>query len=700
MRVPWLISFFFSLLIPISVLAGDQTKNTYDLIEEALARKTITQAQAILYRALALRGDPGLPEELIGNPSVAPTLVPESDLHIGNLSSALAALTASEQVSALRMMAPPSFVPGLADLSANPTGDSLPSPAPDPSWKKLEATEFVVWYSDTDPKAALYLPAIVSAFPQVLAKLSFMSKKPLSDENESFDYETKDGKKVTIGNGGDGRIDIFLMPMGRGASARGYAQPYERERLSDPRPGFLVLNTSINLSVARMKSVLMHETMHLVQFAYPMKMGLGATSNINEGVAKWSEDVWDSGSQFEHEWVQFFRNGATSLKSASYGTWTWYYFLVHELGTFIIDRIYLSMADKGPYDAMNASIPGGFMDMWPGYTKKEWNQYPPEDNNSFKTWDDFSEVPQDLKGKDVKPNKIDIDLTKGAYVYQENVSLKTLSRKYVAFEFAEMSLAHSLSIGMTHFWAKSKVTLRAMVEYESGWKYVKWDDQYEDREICLDRKNERIKQFVLIYSNFDHRDTSGPAEFASSVVATNMPCNGWQGHVESSMELKNSNGTMSITATTDATFKAADSKVEDANSGPHFPGIFHLFSLKTKYHIQATTTEGCSGVASDSIEVAGDRLKKVGNIGLYPYNGPSNGNYRTISAAIGHPLPEPIQLRMTCPGGRNYLVPVQLSLLTTEKMKKLEPGSAVLHGKHEPIPGLKWKYRFVPVELN
>ena len=683
-------SIIVALFFSVATFAQEASKNPFDLIEAALQAGEITKAQAVLYRVLAFRGDPHLPAAFVGDIESPQESTTPGDLYTAELNSVFADLQAPEQGLALRMLAPPAYVPGLHDVMANPDNSDLPSPQPDQHWTKLELTNAIIWYTDNDANAQVYVEAIKQALPQVLEKLAgFMSKAPLTDEGESHEYITKENKKVVIGNGGDGRLDIYVMPMGRKANARGYANPYGDVYQGKAYPGFLVMNSGIGLSAARMKSVLMHETMHLVQMAYPRKTSHVASYKMDEGVAKWSEDVWDAASQFEHEWYDFFRDGRLSLKTESYGTWTWYYFLTHELGNFIIDKIYLGMANSEPYKAMNDAIPGGFKQMWPGYTKKEWNHYPPESENSFKTWDQFSDTPRDEKKREIQPIEVKIDPTVGDYVYENEVVLKSMTRKYIEFAFNDLTQIRSVSIGMTHFWAKDKVTLRAMVQYESGWKYETWDSQYEDKLICFDRKKERILNLVLIYSNYDYQSDE-PAGLAAKVSATNLPCNGFKGHVDG--EIKNSAYT--LTMSTDAMFNAAPMITDEPDAGPHFSGHFNLFSIKTTYLFKGTDGQGCSAHKADTIELAGEQLKRSGNIGLYPWNDHTTGGYRAVSGAIGHPLPRPIDITYTCPNGRNYTVPMQLALWPGTRQTKLLPNETDIVGTYDMGANGLWKFKF------
>src|SRR4051794_35607320 len=106
-------------------------RNPFDLLEEAQKKGEITYAQSVLYGALAMWGDSSLPEKYRGNPETAPELSSENDLHTTQLSHVLGDLSPLEQRQALRLIAPPAYVKGLADGVGIPADGDYPAPSPD-----------------------------------------------------------------------------------------------------------------------------------------------------------------------------------------------------------------------------------------------------------------------------------------------------------------------------------------------------------------------------------------------------------------------------------------------------------------------------------------------------------------------------------------------------------------------------------------
>jgi hypothetical protein len=678
-------------------------KNTFDLIEEALGSGQITIAQAVLYRALAFRGDPGLPEQFVGNPGAPQKNTAPSDLQISTLVDVLPDLNPAEELIALRLMAPPAYVPNLfPGTEIPPEGEDYPKPSPNDNWTHLDTLDAKIWYLINDPKGELFAKAAHESYSKILQTLqNITGRTPLSDEFDSHEYVTKTEKKVIIGNGGDKKTDIYILPFPNVSKTMGYSVPFKGGGSKDPSSGFIVISSTGNSNNRVFNSTLMHEAMHLVQFSYPKKISHSSTYKIGEGVSTWSEEEWDKKSQYEHPWVDFFRLGWLSLKDQSYATWPFYYFLTHELGTNIIDDIYKLMATNDPYKAIDVAIPNGFKGMWPDYTIREWNQYPPLDDNSFKKWDEFSEVPFEDDNHAVKTKLININMNQGDYLFKKEMALKPLSRAYFDFEVPDLSLVRSLSIGMSHYWLKSKIALRALIQYESGWKIEKWDNQYENKQICLDKKDERISRIILIYDNYDYKD-SAPAKFEVNVSATNMACNGFQGRVETNIRTKDGNATSSLIITSDLQFVAAKSKIDEVEAGPHFPGRFNLFALKSTYHFSATDSSNCKADKGDTIELAGEKMAKYGSIELYSYNDHTTGNYRIVSGAVGHPLDTPITITYHCPDGKTYSIPFALSILDRIVSPTLPPNTSVIEGKTlnpniDAKTFMEYKYKFYPI---
>ncbi len=674
------LSLFFGSL---TAWAADSDRSPFDLLEEARLKGEITSAETVLYNALAMWGDSSLPAQYRGNPSTPPELVSENDLHTTRLAHVMDELSPQEQRQALRLVAPPAYVQGIADGVGLPADGDLPAPHPDPNWLWFETTETKVWYLFNDPNGERYAKAIRDASPEVIRKLTtLMGRGPLPDDGESYEYKIKGGKTVTIGNGGNNKIDIYIIPINarNNTTFRAYAASYKDPETNAATPGFIVFDSNKNLPDRRVKSILMHEMMHLVQFAFPKVSGHVETYPVGEGTAKWSEDHWDSSSQYEHDWNLWARHGWISLKAESYATWTFYYYLVHELSSDLIQGIYSAMSGKHPYEAVDAALPGGFKKVFPDFARKEWNQLPNEE--SFLEWDSFPETPYESKAQEVQVKPILIQAASGDFRDKKEFTLLPLTRKYLAYSIPAGTDVRSFSVSMAHFFQKDQISLKALVQYESkGWKVEDWNSQMQDKELCFDMKDERIKKIVLIYTNFDHKD-GGSVDLRTEVKSTNLGCFAYKGKVTGSM--KTGSGTSYSSITTDANvWFEAESRDSKGGGGTHMPGRFNLTSLQVGYTYNAQSGD-CTASKSETLSFAGPTLKKIGTIGLYPYHTTNIPNGRMLNGAIQHPLDKPIPVTFYCPRGRTYtgyfyIFPWLIGNYGAGYIK-IAPGSGVIQG--------------------
>ncbi len=684
-----------------SNLHATESKNPYDLIDAARKAGTISDAQAALYNAQAFRQLPALPEAYRGDPKAPQLNTTPGHLYTALLIGQFSKLALGEQKQALKLMAPPAYVwnprqRSLIDNDGAAEGDNedSPQPDPDPSWITVENTDVKVWYRKEDPRGANFARTLSSSYAKIRDRLvALMDRGPLADGGESYSYETKDGTKVAIGNGGNDKLDIYVMPC-PGATFYAYTMPYVSPMKPNPSPAFIVFNSSYDMDDDRLKANLGHEMMHAIQFAFPRLTSQLESYAVNDGVAKWAEELLFPDKHYAHEWVEFTLYGATSLLTDSYATWTFYYYLQHELGQSTLKMIYENMAGKSTYDAIDTTITGGFKKQWPLFTVKEWNQAPGVE--SFWEWDKYGFTPHEAKDIPVQEKAMTIG-AKGDFVDELDFELKPLTRRYFSYAVDSKTKARSISVSMPHYFQRDKIFLKALVKYAgaSSWRVEDWNKQRASKELCLDMTDEKLEKLVLIYSNFDHHGTDA-TRVNPTVTATNLGCYMYKGRIKGSVKGK----TISLDMDTDVVFKVANRKHREAGDDGYMPGYYDLTSLKIGYTFQGTQGD-CTAFKADTIELSAAEATQFGTLGLYPYHASFVANGRKYTGNILHPQLTPIAVTYHCPKNRTYQSVFQLSPWLAGNLTI--PGDTdLLHDKvtlAPPRPGadtLTYEYSLTP----
>ena len=662
------IALIFTLVFALSPAWSAEKKHPHERIDDAVTAGRITAHQGLVYKVLLMHDQSKVPAEFQGSLN-APRVGNEgSSGFIREAVDGFSEMNQAEQDMVLPFLMPPAYRDaGKHDRTIESFGaldGDVPAPLPATNWAYTDSpvTNIRVWYAQdnsADQELAQLVKTIMSE-EIVRKELNLMNKELMSDVGRHYSLDAR-GNKIYWGNGGDGKFDIYLSPL----ASENYASafPYPVERVPNigcqARPSYMVVNTRRDWTgkMNMLRGSLAHEFFHAIQFSYNRKGACQEYDPIDEGTATWAEDYVFPKGNSEHEYFRFFENGDMSLIGGTYGTWTFFYFMTHTYGTDLIRALHAGMQSSGPYDALNSVLPGGFKKQWPEFVRLNWNHHPLE-GDSFTDWDGFDWVPgRGAPDERLHIPPIDTETVaikeNGSYQFKMSLDLAPLTRTYYRFEFTTDSNVHSVSIENPLAYMQDYGSFRVMVRYADSrkWKVEDWIDGGEDREICLDKKDERIEEVVLMYSNFRHEADAPRIQLEPSLRATNLGCNEYVGRAKTTVEISgnNSHGSIVIEAK-DIVFHE-----NGRNDDKLFKGHFYLKSAQASYTYSGVY-DGCTGHAAGTANfTTGPGSGSA--LGLSPYhvNQPGARQY-----AFGK-SPEPPYVMVTheCPAPRKPLtVPI------------------------------------------
>ena len=502
------------------------------LIAAALAAGTITYEQSLLYRALALFGSPGLPEEFrspISDIGAATALLKEIDQKEAELSAGLLEQLAPYRVRPADPVSIFNNPPGQGSL-----GMVLALATPPPTWvsRSVDGTGAQVWVK-ASPDADAQLTAFAGVVAKVWAELPGVFRYPEPD---------KPGVP-NLSINPDSAIDVYFVDIGaikprRAACAAdpadpscifqdtyGYTSPADEYR-GTTSSGFLVLNAA--QAGDQLVDTVAHELTHAGQNAYDWK----ESDWLAESTATWAAyrvmQKLNLLPAYAYDYLpEFFAELSLPLAQLGqhpaqheYRSWLFFLFASMEKGDAIVTKVWEAAAAEGVQSekAVDQAFP--FDKHFADFSVRNWNQGPVTPR-----YKDVAPAPfpaglrpkisqggpavmigasESLLAEPVRP------LASRYYAYQ----FKDAVRK-VIFENAFAGVAHA------HVWAIKKIR-DTWAEPED------WTGDAK-KEFCRDGAAQDLTELVLIVSDSDMRaDVAAPA---TRVVAQTTGCVGWIGEI-------------------------------------------------------------------------------------------------------------------------------------------------------------------------
>ena len=294
------------------------------LIATALAQNKITSEQALMYRVFALFGDARLPAEFDGAPSQAP-----DHLLLREVSGRLPTLSPAAQDALAPFLIPPAYAQSwfaqqqssaaARPLSARKAADVTTNcffSQPQLGAERRSTAHFNVHQifgdtllqgDDDKPTTETVTDFIVSVVEEIYqSETQLLKRAPLPDTNEPC-------------NGGDGALDIYILPLAGRTKAITFAYANRCEKV----PAYIVLNSNeLFLSFARAtvasplardkkewKSYIAHEFLHAIQFGMDRQAGCDDYKWFDEATAQWVMDHVEPDGNYEDGGLGIGRSG-------------------------------------------------------------------------------------------------------------------------------------------------------------------------------------------------------------------------------------------------------------------------------------------------------------------------------------------------------------------------------------------------------
>lgn len=533
--------------VRIPIVSGPSTApppTSFALIDAAVAAGTINAETGLLYKVYNTFGDPRLPPQYHGDDSKV------SDSHALDYALERWDTLSSPTREALRpFLTPPVYDGSWYDLRYASTGSgSAPADAfALDTYPICGTANRDKWTYDNGRVAYVkmwWLKADLAAADIARAYLTEMDARIWPTLTSLMGTPLTDGACPCGGD--DERLDIYLAPVGRS-----YEQP-----LSPPgckhTPGFIVLDPSAGAQV------LAHEFMHVLQDTFATANSCvyaGDYAWLCEATAVWAENRVYPASNDEHGAARYFLdNPRMKLDEKNdaheYGAYLLPWYVSSTQGNPVIRTMWDNTTSNSGLDAVDKAIQGGFSEVWPRFIAYNWNRTP---YDYYKQWDGMSHS--------AKEETVEVSL--GGAALKEFTAgpprLVALSASYYHFRFNDPDVRsvafyngwsyrvvkktvgqdQHLDYGKAYFAEAADpeqikgASVTAYIKIDGNWRKEDWTKKGEAG-FCLDKKDERLQELVIIFGNSAHKPTgnvlSPPGE-RPVLMASNMGCWQWEGSV-------------------------------------------------------------------------------------------------------------------------------------------------------------------------
>ena len=516
------------------------TLSSQQLIEQAAAKGKLTQEQKVLYKLFALTGDSRLPSAYQGSKKGI-LLADGSGLR--EVLAAFPALSPTAQAMAAPYFQPPIYPGSWYELREGATQATVtpgahanprepgPEPLPRQGWKTIasQSIPIRVWYREDEPKMgprAAYIGRLIEkAWPMLTG---IMGRTPLADAGpHPYVHVAGDtqGAFDVWGDGGDGRFDIYLLPLPGWQTGGAVTMAYPPG--CSERPAFMLVDSRKESRTIEAAAV--HEFMHSIEFAF--KVGADCARGWDEATAHWAINHVLPGNNFEHE---SYSGGRACIQYPgttcySYEAWVFALYLDRTLSKEVIRRTWELMAKYPAWQAVNAAVPGGLKQVWPKFALHGWNQPP---YPAYEEWDGFFAKPLSpgydneayLTARDNRQQKFPGEENPEALEGAENRMLPTplagelkldgklrgkvevkdgvsnrLSRHYVRYSLPDKDVRF---LRIRHPYKKGgDLSIQALRKRpDSSWVADDWTPHSEVT-ICRNNPEEDLTEIVFIFGN-------------------------------------------------------------------------------------------------------------------------------------------------------------------------------------------------------
>lgn|GEM_PF-3739834 len=688
-----------SILVGSVAFAAEKTAD--ELIDKAVKEKKITVEEGFLFKIRARFNPDQVPSEYRGKPD-------EHQTHalMMAIKNMIGKVDANGQRELVGFMIPPSYKDSrlFGGSSKIEAGDKInkaendPLPVPSANWKFVENTDVRVWWQGELPEDEGSAKYVLGIFPGIKAKLDALVGKTYVSDTGIHRFKDKEGVEKVWGDGGNGKLDIYIGPL-IGALALTIAYPPG----CSEAPAFMLLrSTMANGKYA--EAALAHEYMHVLSFAHVHGRGCGEYEDVDEGIANWAINYVNPANNYEQEYDhKMLYAGATAIGD-TYNNWPFFLFLEKTLGVQTIPAIFNNYHLLSNWEAVDQSIAGGLTKQWPLFTVRQWNQI--AELEDFRDWDQFEQHPiynngfdEEIKPIEVKPNE------KGNFFYEKEFKVRALAANFFHFKFTDPTIRSVTFEAIPRFEPTQKLKLKVLVKkFAKAWEVEDWGQKEETTEVCREVHDEKIEEIIFIFSNVKFPKKGQDWRFGSdtpslnyefNVQATNIACKKHLGTFKTIVDFKHTNGS--------AHYFDVDSKAtfepEGYNSDGHFIGRFWVTEGGGSFNYRGSVlSEGalCHGTMVGQFSIV--TKKRGSSLGIYPHQA-KPANQRRYSGAIGSIEPASFNVTYTCPGNKPPVTGAVTPIIWSTGMNHFVEPDGVMRGTYDinsPEGSVNYKWTIKP----
>lgn len=453
---------------------------SYQLIDQALERGEIDTETALAYKVFATFADARLPAEYQSDDAGR-----DGTLLLSELSRRLSSLSQSTRSELAPFLLPPP-VPGSWFAASSANGIVTMQV----EWATVITAndEVKIWYRSDHPQDATRAATLAAEIDGHLwPTLTGLLREPMPDCGATCPE-----------GGGDSRVDIYLVRVGRsavvGASNTGPTSAY---MLLEPDESF---------------GIVAHEFAHLIQFAYPVASA-DEYDWLFEATAQWAMDyaypAANSDPDFpaSHEEqdmaASFLTKPSTSLETVNddheYGTYLFPFYLAGQgrAAVGVIRTIWEKATMSDSLAAVNSAIAdrGGFEEVWPLFTQRNWNQDPVAD---YRDWDQLTEGASPKISFGIgAPGKDQLD-----------TDVPHLAAFYYHFTFTTEKVKSVVIDNPYAAGADQHAHVNALAKIGGQWRAPEDWTRLARKRYCREQPAEHIEELVIIVSNSAWNDRS------------------------------------------------------------------------------------------------------------------------------------------------------------------------------------------------
>lgn len=611
-----------------SVQATPLPPTTFELIDQALTDGVIDEETALVYKVFYEFNDDRLPAQYLGRDDgfFEATAIQAAEQALDSLSQPTRDLLApffmrpTEPGSWNELQTAGQGQNALASPSALAAAASI-------RWDSVVTANGkarIWWMPDQRPQDAARAQAFKAELDRYLwNKLTSSFREPLADDTVLQDDGTL--AENPDPHGPDGLLDIYLTGISR-AETRPVAETCDGK----PFPVYIVLDPVVD------NSVLAHELMHAIVYAYPTKTCQNEYRWMNEATGSWAQHFAYHLIQEEHRAApDFLGRPEVSLEldeqdagSHQYGAYLWFFNLSGKsIDPTLVEETWNKAKDFDSLNAIDKAIPakGGLAEEWPRFVVNNWNRLA-EFKKPYRDYYEWDKLKH--KAEEMTPNPVQLRLNGQVSFNQPlGIDIPHLAARYFHYDLTKDPAIRSLTF--THPYADNvdpAARVQAIVKIRGqAWKPAEDWTPFGRKKLCLDKPAENVEELVIVISNSEFTTRKHTLADVAILEVSALGCSPFVGTIDFSRDVdlvpdaaNQFNGReIRETASTNATFELAPIPNDPTQENLYRPTSV----VSTWHHTGRITGPGnfdCSGTKSGVVTPTPDDVGELITLALPP----------------------------------------------------------------------------------